>query len=98
MPHLLVSVIIFMKEVTALETEMGKPFTAGKTALPNGTIKDSVFRDIFSHSEYLLELYKVIHPEDTTATEADLGNVTIRNVLMVICTMIWDSPSGTGSF
>ena len=71
-----------MKEVTALETEMGKPVTAGKTALPNRTIKDSVFRDIFSHAEYLLELYKVLHPEDTTATEADLGNVTIRNVLM----------------
>ena len=59
-----------------------KSVTEGRSALPNRTVKDSVFRDLFSQPEYLLELYKVLHPEDTTATEADLGNVTIRNVLM----------------
>ena len=44
------------------------------------TIKDSVFRDLFSQPEYLLQLYQTLHPEDTAATEAALGNVTIRNI------------------
>ena len=47
---------------------------------PMRTIKDSVFRDLFSQPEYLLQLYQTLHPEDTAATEADLGNVTIRNI------------------
>ena len=46
------------------------------------TIKDSVFRDLFSMPGYLLELYRSLHPEDDTITEDDLGNVTIRNILM----------------
>ena len=45
-----------------------------------GTVKDSVFRDFFSHSKYALQLYQAIHPEDVTVTETDIGNVTIHNV------------------
>ena len=56
--------------------------TSGTSALPLNTVKDSVFRDLFSMPEYLLELYKSLHPEDDTVTVADLGNVTIRNILM----------------
>ena len=43
--------------------------------------KDSVFTHLFSEPKYLLELYKTLHPEDTTATENDISDVTIRNVI-----------------
>ena len=43
--------------------------------------KDSVFRDFFGRTENLLELYKVLHPEDTQVTEDMLCNITIENVL-----------------
>ncbi len=45
------------------------------------TIKDSVFSDLFKMKKYLLQLYKALHPEDTTATEDELADITIRNVL-----------------
>ena len=44
------------------------------------TSKDSVFRDLFGDRKYALQLYQAIHPEDTDVTEADIGNVTIKNV------------------
>ena len=46
------------------------------------TAKDSVFRDLFGTPKYLLQLYEALHPEDTNVTEADLGNVTIENILL----------------
>ena len=45
------------------------------------TAKNSVFLDLFQNKSYLLELYKTLHPEDTTATEDSLTDVTIENVL-----------------
>ena len=45
------------------------------------TIKDSVFSDLFKMKKYLLQLYKALHPEDTTATEDELTDITIKNVL-----------------
>ena len=45
------------------------------------TAKDSVFTHMFSEPKYLLELYKTLHPEDTEATEADIQDVTIQNVI-----------------
>ncbi len=45
------------------------------------TIKDSVFSDLFKIKKYLLQLYKTLHPEDTAATEDELTDITIRNVL-----------------
>ena len=46
------------------------------------TIKDSVFTSIFKEKKYLLQLYKALHPEDTEATEDDLLDVTVSNVLV----------------
>ena len=43
--------------------------------------KNSVFLDLFQNKSYLLKLYKTLHPEDTTATEDSLTDVTIENVL-----------------
>jgi hypothetical protein len=44
-------------------------------------IKDSVFLNLFSDKKYLLQLYQVLHPEDTEATEDTLDIVTIENIL-----------------
>lgn len=45
------------------------------------TAKNRVFLDLFQNKNYLLKLYKTLHPEDTTATEDSLTDVTITNVL-----------------
>ena len=45
------------------------------------TAKNSVFLDLFQNKSYLLKLYKTLHPEDTTATEDSLTDMTITNVL-----------------
>ncbi len=45
------------------------------------TAKNSVFLDLFQNKSYLLKLYKTLHPEDTTATEDSLTDITIENVL-----------------
>ena len=44
------------------------------------TSKDSVFCDLFRERKYALQLYRAIHPEDTEVTEADIGDVTIKNI------------------
>ena len=46
------------------------------------TIKDSVFTSVFKEKKYLLQLYKALHPEDEAATEDDLQDVTVSNVLV----------------
>ncbi len=45
------------------------------------TAKNSVFLDLFQNKSYLLELYKTLHPEDSSATEDSLTDVTITNIL-----------------
>lgn len=44
--------------------------------------KDTVFRDMFSNPKYLLQLYRVLHPEDVSITEADLEIVTLQSILL----------------
>ena len=46
------------------------------------TVKDSVFTSLFKEKKYLIELYRAIHPEDREATEDDLQDVIISNVLV----------------
>jgi hypothetical protein len=46
------------------------------------TVKDSVFRDLFSDKKYLFELYKALHPENTDVTEDDIEPITLEAVLM----------------
>lgn len=45
-------------------------------------IKDSVFSYLFRQPEYMLELYRTLHPEDTSATQEDLKLITIENILL----------------
>ena len=46
------------------------------------TLRDSVFTDLFKIPKYLLELYEVLHPEDTEVTENDLKDITINNIFV----------------
>ena len=52
-----------------------------RTNTLNRQAKDSIFRDLFSRKEYLIRLYRLLHPEDTTITEDDLDHITINTVL-----------------
>jgi hypothetical protein len=45
------------------------------------TIKDSVFTNLFQDKKYLIQLYKTLHPEDVEATEDELSDITIHNIL-----------------
>ena len=45
------------------------------------TIKDSVFTSLFQDKKYLIQLYRVLHPEDQETTEDQLTDITIKNVL-----------------
>ena len=59
-----------------------KAVTAGKAPALNRQIKDSVFSDLFGDKKRLLELYRALHPEDESASEDDIDNVTARNILI----------------
>jgi len=48
----------------------------------NRTIKDSVFTNLFSQKKNVLEMYRVLHPEDTAASEDDIEIWSLRNVLV----------------
>ena len=50
---------------------------------PNGKYKDSVFTVLFSSKKNLFELYKVLHPEDTTVTINDIEQIVLENVLLI---------------
>lgn len=47
----------------------------------NREVKNSVFLDMFSRKEYLIQLYRDLHPEDLGITEDEIRIVTIQNVL-----------------
>ena len=51
-------------------------------AKANRSTKDSVFVDLFDHPQYLIQLYRVLHPEDTDTTEDDLTIVTLDNLML----------------
>ena len=55
------------------------------------TIKDSVFSDLFKIKKYLMQLYKALHPEDEAATEDELTDITIKNVLNLNDLILRDS-------
>ena len=45
-------------------------------------IKDSVFCDLFSIPEYLLQLYRALHPEDTEINQDDLTIITLSSTFI----------------
>lgn len=44
--------------------------------------KNNIFRDLFTKKQYLLELYKTLHPEDDGAKEEDIDLVDFHTVLV----------------
>ena len=46
------------------------------------TVKDTVFRSIFSIRKYLLQMYQSLHPEDVLTVESDLDVVTLDSILV----------------
>jgi hypothetical protein len=50
--------------------------------LAKRNMDDSVFTNLFGLPEYTLQLYKTLHPEDTTITEDEITIVTLENVLL----------------
>ena len=58
-----------------------KEILAAEKNIMKYTIKDSVFTHLFSDKKYLIQLYRALHPEDKDATENELTDITIRNVL-----------------
>ena len=60
---------------------------AEKTFIPkasnvNRNAKDSVFCDLFGKPEYLIQLYRSLHPEDMKTQENDLTIVTLTSVFL----------------
>lgn len=60
---------------------------AEKTLIPketnvNRNAKDSVFCDLFEKPEYLIQLYRVLHPEDIKTQEQDLTIVSLTSVFL----------------
>ena len=49
---------------------------------PKYTVKDTVFRDMFSDKKYLIQLYQALHTDDTAITKDDLDIVTLQSILM----------------
>ena len=48
----------------------------------NRNMKDSIFCDLFGRKEYLLQLYRALHPEDTESGADDLTIVTQSRVII----------------
>ena len=61
---------------------MGEKEKKNDDGIVKHTLKDSVFTSLFKEKKYLMQLYQALHPEDTEATEKDLHDVTVSNVLV----------------
>ena len=48
----------------------------------NRNIKDSVFCDLFGKPEYLIQLYRALHPEDMETQQEDLTIVTLSRIIV----------------
>ena len=69
-----------LKEIDRLKAINASLRSAGKV---NRETKNSVFLDMFKRKEYLIRLYRDIHPDDQNVTEDDLTVVTIENVFTI---------------
>ena len=74
--------IIHKEESYAGGEELGEKEEKNDDGIVKHTLKDSVFTSLFKEKKYLIQLYQALHPEDREATEDDLQDVTISNVLV----------------
>ena len=63
------------------EKRMAERLLAAPEEKLNRNIKDSVFCDLFSRPEYLLQLYQALHPEDKRTGLEDITLVTLSRVV-----------------
>ena len=61
---------------------MAEKLLVQKVPNVNRGAKDSVFCDLFEKPEYLIQLYRVLHPEDKVTQEDDLTIVTLTSVFL----------------
>lgn len=62
---------------------MDNPFPdLNREIMAKTKISDSVFTNLFKDPEYTIQLYRALHPEDTTSTKDDVKIVTLENVLL----------------
>ncbi len=52
-----------------------------KNPKPKRTAKDTVFTSLFRDKEYLLQLYRALHPEDSETGPQDLTLITLENIM-----------------
>ena len=71
-----------MQEGKGNEKQIGKKILLPLDEKVNRNAKDSVFVDLFEHPEYLLQLYRVFHPEDTVTREEDLTIITLESLFL----------------
>ena len=60
---------------------VGESFMSNTKTKIKRNAKASLFEAIFSRKEYLIQLYRVLHTEDTETTENNLTDITLKNVL-----------------
>jgi hypothetical protein len=65
-----------------LQKQMAEKLLEASEDKINRNIKDSVFCDLFSKDEYLIQLYKALHPEDTEMEADDLTIVTLSRIIV----------------
>ena len=58
-----------------------KAIEAGRQERTKRNTKDSVFTHLFSFPEYQLQLYRALHPEDSTVCESDIETITRECVI-----------------
>ena len=71
------------------KTEQGTPLTDKELkdlnaddTTTNQKSKDSIFVNLFSNKEYILQLYRELHPEDTSVTVSDISVRTLKAILV----------------
>lgn len=71
------------------DTAQGTPLTDEERAemnvddtTANQKSKDSIFVNLFSNKEYILQLYKELHPDDTNVTVGDISVRTLKSILV----------------
>ena len=69
-----------LKEIDRLKDLNASFRGAGKV---NREAKNSVFLNMFKRKEYLIRLYRDLHPESQNVSEDDLTVVTLENVFSI---------------
>ena len=66
----------------AVQKQMAEKLLEASEDKINRNIKDSVFCDLFGKPEYLIQLYRALHPEDLETQEEDLTIVTLSRIIV----------------